>query len=473
MSIFKNFLYNSALTISTYLINFLIFPYISRVLGVDNIGLIGYVDNIINYFILFSTLGIQTVGIREIASVKSNKVKVTEVFNNLISFQITALSIVISIYLIFIFFVPSLSSYKQFLLVGLGKLLFMPLMIEWLFIGYEDFRYITIRSIIIKILYLVSVFIFVRNKSDVFIYFLLTSLSFCINSIVNIISSHKYLILSDFKFSLGPYIKSIIKLGLFLLITSLYSTFNYVYLGSVSLPAQVGFYYTAIKLYDVIMQFFRAYTSVAMPRMSEYVSNNDNISFQRLIDKSYNALFSYTIPMIFMSILLAPFIVKLIAGEGYEQSVVSMRIIIPVMIISGINQINGIQILMPLHKDNVLLITGTLAAIVGIIFNVIFDPSLGAIGASVTVLMSELTGCIGGLYYTIKNKIVKFPTILFFKYLLSSFPYLCIYHLIFLFSWNITFLYLLTIILFAFYFYIQQVYICHNELIFRIINKAN
>ena len=52
MGIKKNFVYNATLTVSQYIIALLIFPYISRIFGVTNIGILGFVDNtlIISFF---------------------------------------------------------------------------------------------------------------------------------------------------------------------------------------------------------------------------------------------------------------------------------------------------------------------------------------------------------------------------------------------------------------------------------------
>ena len=43
----ENVIYNVALTLSTFLINLVLFPYVSRVLGVDYVGKIGFVNNVI------------------------------------------------------------------------------------------------------------------------------------------------------------------------------------------------------------------------------------------------------------------------------------------------------------------------------------------------------------------------------------------------------------------------------------------
>lgn len=79
-SIKKNFIYKSILTLSTYLINLMIFPYVSRVLGVEYVGLVNFVDNTVNYFLLFATMGMSILGIREIAAVKNDYQRKSRIF---------------------------------------------------------------------------------------------------------------------------------------------------------------------------------------------------------------------------------------------------------------------------------------------------------------------------------------------------------------------------------------------------------
>ena len=472
MSVAKNFLYNSAITISTYIVGFLVFPHVSRVLGVSNVGVIGYVDNIINYFILFSTLGLQSVGIREIAATANNPEKSNVVFNQLLSLLIVLLVIASSVFITCVYCVPRLFEYRPYLLVGLGKLIFTPLLIEWLFIGNQDFRYISIRTIVIKFLYLISVFVFVKDKNDTVTYFLLTSISVLLNFVVNSISARRYVKFQPFKYGFGAILRPVIKLGIFTLITSLYSTFNYIYLRNVSTVIQVGLYYTAIKLYDVIMQLFRAYTSVVLPKMSEMIANRKNDECRNQIKRSYDLLFSIGIPVVFVTMLLSPQIIRIIAGEGYEDAIIPMRIIMPIMLIAGLNQINGIQILLPLHKDNVLLITGSLAAIVGVFSNVILDIRYGAMGAAITILLSEIVGCLGGLLYLINKKIVAFPWRNILRYFISSMGYVIISMILGLFRLNYLISFTIGSTLMFIYFFAQQKYICKNDLVTNLAERV-
>lgn len=160
MSIRNNFKYSLILTLSTYLVPLLVFPYISRVLGAERIGAIDTVDGIIDYLVLFSMMGMQALGIREIARHKADKAELQSSFNDL--FWLNAITMVVALVILCFAtcFVPELQQRGRLLLIGSFKLVANLFWIEWFYRGLENFRYITIRSIIVRLLFVASVFYF-------------------------------------------------------------------------------------------------------------------------------------------------------------------------------------------------------------------------------------------------------------------------------------------------------------------------
>lgn len=472
MSITRNFLYNSAITVSTYLIGLVIFPYMTRVLGVDNIGVIGFVDNTINYFVIALTLGANSVGIREIAACQGDKKKCTEVFFSIMSFLLITTVIACTIYTIVIFSIPQFNQYKDYFLIGYIKLLFTPLVIEWLFAGSQDFEYISKRTIIVRLLYAISIWIFVKQKDDVSIYFLLTGLMTVTNSFINIRYARKYIDFKGYVFDAKRFFLPIAKLGLFQIIISFYSTFNYIYLRWVSTEHEVGLYYTSVQIYSVIVGLYSAYSNVVMPRMSELIKQGDTSEAKQLIGKSFNALFSLGIPIVAVVLLFAPLIIRIIAGAGFEDSVAPLMVVMPVLIIAGINQINGTQVLMPLHKDNVLLITASMAAIVGLLGNILFDSKIGALGAALTVLLSESTGCISGYIYSLRKGLFRFPIKELAKNILFTIPYFCLFGVVYLITDNEVIKYGVATFLFIIYFVISQYLVLKNPIVVSIVDRC-
>ena len=244
----KNLAYKGVLTISNYIIGFVTFPYISRVFGVEKLGLINFVDNTINYFLLFATMGIGMLGVREIAAVKNNPSERNKVFSNILGLNLCFTVATLCIYLLVVALVPKLSQYAELFYIGAAKILFSAFLVEWFFTGIEDFKYITLRSVAVKTAYVIAVFVFVRQKEDYVLYFLLTTGIVVVNSIINLLHVRQHINIICSELLKTRYLKSNISLGIYSIMTSMYLTFNVMYLGLVSNNTQVGYYTTAFKL---------------------------------------------------------------------------------------------------------------------------------------------------------------------------------------------------------------------------------
>lgn len=185
MGLKKNVLYSGFLTSSLYVFQFITYPYVSRVLGVSGVGICNFAQTIVHYFILLSTLGITSIGVREIAKCKEDKFKLNKTFSGI--FQVNAIltSLVLVVYVILIEILPQLLPYRRLLYIGVVQIIFNTLSIDWLFKGLENFRYITIRTFWVKILYVISVFAFVRDKDDYDLYYVIIVGSVIINGIIN------------------------------------------------------------------------------------------------------------------------------------------------------------------------------------------------------------------------------------------------------------------------------------------------
>lgn len=389
-SIKKNFAYKSILTVSSYLMAFVTFPYVSRVLGVEILGLVNFVDNTVNYFLLFATMGIALLGVREIAAVKDAPLERDRIFSNILGLNLLFTLGALVIYFLAISLIPQLRQYSKLFYIGGAKILFTTFLVEWFFTGIEHFRYITIRSIIIKILYVIAIFCLIRTPDDYKLYFILTVGVVVSNALVNIAYVRKFVhIRLEYMIS-KKYAKQNLSLGIYSIMTSMYLTFNVMFLGLVSNNTEVGYYTTAYKLYTVVLSLFTAFTNVMLPRMSSLLANGEKERFQQLINKSFTVMSTFSIPLILYCIILTPQIVYVLSGEGYEGAVLPMRIIMPAIFFVGVAQVLAIQILMPMKKDRVLLLVSIVGAILSLFTNFILVPSLESTGTAIVLLSSEV-----------------------------------------------------------------------------------
>ena len=408
-SIKKNFAYKSALTLSSYLMAFITFPYVSRVLGVERIGLVNFVDNTISYFLLFATMGVNLLGVREIAAVKDDPEKRNKVFSNILGLNLLFTLATLLVYILIVSLVPKLNQYSELFYIGSAKILCTAFVMEWFFTGIENFRYITIRSLAIKFLYVLAVFLFVKTRADYRLYFVLTMGTVVVNAAVNSIYIRRFVRIRGRDLVDFRYLKQNAVLGIYSVMTSMYLTFNVMYLGLVSDNIQVGYYTTAFKVYTVILGLFSAFTNVMLPRMSALLAEGEKDRFQKLVDKSFRAMCTFSIPMIVCSVILAPQIIYVLSGPGYEGAIMPMRIIMPAALFVGIAQVLAIQILTPMKRDKVLFTASVIGACVSIIINILVIAHLQSIGSALVLLCSEITVTITYIIYVLKHKLAIIP----------------------------------------------------------------
>ncbi len=423
----RNILFKGILTFSNYIIGFVTFPYITRILGPSNFGLVNFAQNTVDYFLLFAAMGINTIGTREIAAVKDDPVKRSHVYSSILGTNVFFTIITLAIFFILIGIIPRFHEHRELFYIGSAKIVFSLFIVEWLFTGTENFRYITIRSLIIRLIYVISVFLFIKSPEDYLLYFILTTGVVVINSIINFVYSRKFVSLIWKSFKKGQFIKSNIRLGIYSIMTSMYITFNVMYLGLVSSDTEVGYYSTAVKLYFVAVSLFSAFTAVMMPRMSALRANNEKEQVQKYIIKSFRLIFLIASPIIIISEFFSTDIIVLLSGYGYDPSVLPMRIIMPALFLVWISQVLAFQTLIPLRKDNILLISSLIGGGLAILLNILITPRLQATGTAITLLSCEFAVTGFYMWYTVKKRIINFPDYSeWLKAVLFALPYIII-----------------------------------------------
>ncbi len=407
-SIKRNVAYKFLLTVSTYIMGFITFPYISRVFGVEKLGLVNFVDNTVNYFLLFATMGISLLGVREIATVKNSREECSKVFSSILGLNFVFTAATLAVYFVLVACVPKLSQYSQLFYIGSAKILFTSFLIEWFFTGIENFRYITLRSLLIKTLYIASIFIFVKRQDQYPLYFILTVATVVVNAIINIVYARKYVDIVPKELFSFKYLGSNVTLGINSIVTSMYLTFNVMYLGFVASNTQVGYYTAAFKLYSVILAFFSAFTSVMLPRMSALHTGGEQETFQKLISKSLSVVIALSAPIIIYTEMMAPQIIDLLSGAGYEGAVLPMRIIMPAILFVGIAQVLVVQLLIPLKKDSLLLKVYILSALVGLAINIFAVHKIQSVGSAIVLLTAEGLAALLFILYVRRNRLADF-----------------------------------------------------------------
>jgi O-antigen/teichoic acid export membrane protein len=368
------------------------------VLGVEKIGVCNFVDSIINYFVLFSMLGIAPYSIREIAKCRDDINRRNCVFSNLIVINLIGTVVALVALIGCTLWLPAFHPYKEFLGIGAMKLVFHMFLIEWFFQGLQKFKYITIRSVIIRSIYILLIFIFVDSKEDAIVYYSLTAITTIVNAFINWNYSRNYRKLSFDHINLRLFIMPVLAFGYYRVLTSMYTTFNVVFLGFTSGDVEVGFFSTATKLYTIIMSVFSAFTAVMVPKVSELLVQGNQVRLQEIANKTFSMLIVISLPIIIFSLFFANDIILILSGKGYEGAYTPFRIVIFLLLIIGMEQIAIQQFLMASNSNSSILKVSTTGAAVGITLNLLITPRLGAIGSAIAWGASETAVLIVGLY---------------------------------------------------------------------------
>lgn len=398
-------------------------PYITRILGAENLGKVDYVNSIIQYFILFTELGIPNYGIREIARTRDNEHERTKTVIELGIILVVTTTIG---YITLFFLLNSISGFKELktlILIMSTWILFNNIGFEWFYQGIENQIYITIRFIAIRLIVIVLMFLFVKNPSDYVTYGIIIVLMNSGSNILNLINIRKYLSFKKIKLKnlkLLKHLKPVLIIFAASLSVSIYLQLDVVMLGNIN-DEIVAYYTVPNKLIRFVKTFVITLGTVLVPRISNCIKNNDTENYKKYVNYSLKYILMISIPSVIGIFLLADNIIFIMAGEKFIQSILTMRILVFILFIVGIAYFLGFQILYPHGLERYYTYSVTIAAIINFIFNYIMIPKYYQNGAAVGTIIAELTGVLMMLYFTrnyLKN--IEFYNLKNLKYFISA-----------------------------------------------------
>lgn len=421
-SLKKNILYNSIQVASNLIFPLITFPYVTRIFGPDNLGLFNYITSIVGYFTLFASFGFPLYGTREIAQVKNEPQQLQNTSNAIFTANvISCLSIYILYFFSVMLFVEDTNNEKLLLYLILGLSILMScLSLNWFYQGIEDFKYITTRSICIKIISIICLFAFVKNQDDLLPYAILTIAGTCGNNILNLIHIKKY---TKLRFTLKDCWKhtkgaSVLFLGT--IAVSLYTNLNSVMVGALGTMAAVAYFVTGNRLVQILMSVLNTITSTIIPRMSYLVGKGDDAQALTIQRKSLNLILYLSIPMTFGMIALAEPIILIFGGNEFLPSIKVMQILAPLLIIITISGFLGHQVLIPLRLEKYGNYCVIIGASVNLILNFFLIKSFAEVGVAISVLIAEAVVTIMHFIFARKHTKLKPTDFIPYKSIIAS-----------------------------------------------------
>lgn len=410
-SLRTNYLLNLVNTLSGLIFPLITFPYASRILLADGIGQIQFFQGIITYISLCTALGIPLYAIREIARVKSDKILCSKTTVEILLLHSLLTLIGYIIVMILISTVTEIQvNIPLFLLLSI-HLLFYAIGVLWFYQGIEDFKYITIRAILIRLFSLICLFIFIKNRSDLFYYAVISIVAEVGSNLFNFIRLRKYINIRQLHLKeLKPlrHLRPALKIFAMNLVISIYINLDSVMLGFMKNEMAVGYYTASTRITKSILGIVQSLGTVLLPRFTNLISNNRMNEFRMLTDKAICFTLGISLPLAVGLMFMAAPLIHLFCGTEFEPAILTMRIMAPVIFFISLSGIMCWQILFPLDKEKLVVYATAVGAVFNFVLNLILIPSYAQYGAGIATSIAECAVTILAVVFARRYICIKF-----------------------------------------------------------------
>ena len=393
-----NFIMNFILTGSRFL-----FPLISRVLLSEGNGKIAFAVSAAGYFSMIAALGIPTYGIRVCAQVKDDKDKLSRTVQELFLIHFIMTAIALACFILCIWIIPEFYEEKSLFLVEAAGILLSVFGMEWLFQALEQYSYITIRSLVFKILSIILMFFCVHQESDYVKYSAISVFSVAGSNLFNVTQIRKYVSIKKYEhLQLKKHLKPVLILFSQSMVISVYTNLDTVMLGFMREDSQVGYYNAAVKLKGILTSLVSSLSSVLLPRMSYYYKQEKIKEYKELALKALNFTIFISVPLSMYFSFYASDCLEFLAGKAFLPAAAAMRFIVIAVVPIGITGVLGIQVLISEGKEKYVLYSVIGGAVTDCILNLLWIPQYGAAGAALATTAAECVVLLVQCLYTRK-----------------------------------------------------------------------
>lgn len=385
-----NMLLNTIKGIMGIIFPLLSFPYVSKILGVENLGRYNFAYSIVSYFLLLAGLGINTYAIREGARIRDNYNEFNEFVNEMFSINIISTGVSYILFIILLLLIPQLHGYSVLLVILSIQMIFRVIGIDWVYTIYEDYIYITTRSIIFQCLSLLLLFTIVKSPRDLNLYSCISVIASVGSNVLNYFHSRKYCHVHwTTRINWKKHLKPIMILFAMSVTVTIYVSSDTTILGFICGDAAVGIYSVSTKIYSIVKTILSSILVVSIPSLSSLLVKSDKKEFNYIAADIYSTLLSLLVPCIVGIISLRREIVCVIADISYIRASTSLALLSIALFFCMCAWFWGQAILVPLKLEKEVFRITLISAFVNILLNFILIPIFWENAAALTTIIAE------------------------------------------------------------------------------------
>lgn len=428
-SIIHNIVAKGSLDLFNTLLPILVTPYVYRVMGSFYMGSIEYMITLFTYFSMLGMLGIYNYGLRSISSNRHNIEKVRYVYKNLFVIGLISNSICIAAYIVFLHFLVSNPIVKTLGFIYCGNLVAQLFYVEWVNEGFEEFKFITLKTVIIRTLSVIAIFVLVKNESNAKLYVIIQSLVCILNYLVSFIYAQKRIRLSVRKLFTDLHLREFIGPLLVILILRntgiLYTVTDRTMLGYFTGTDNVALFSIGQKIVEICKTLVLSVVFATLPRLALYLKDEPE-KYQQGLNRILRLVIALIVPVGMGLFLLSKDVIWIFGGDQFLGGVPAMRIFSLRVIFLAVESILYNQILFLHGKERIILKYNLICGVLNVTLNFLIINHLTPVTAVLTTWISEIVFEILMLHYIHRNIPIKLGLFKFanLKYVILSMTFI-------------------------------------------------
>lgn len=402
----QNYIYNVAYQLLIILTPIITAPYLTRVLGADNLGIYSYVNSSGSIITTISLLGIYAYGTRQTAYVRDDQNKLTQTFweLELVRFILGTIGTII-----YFMYMRINKSYSFYFFLFFPYIIAQFLDCSWIYVGLEDMKPAVMKNFVTKLINVIGIFLFVRDKNDVWIYIFMLAITTLIANISIYTQLYKYILgPKEIKRIKWQILLNHIKGSFYLFLPQVASLF-YLQVDKVMIEwftgttAQISFYDQAEKIINIPLALITVLSSVMMPRIANEFKKNNYAKIDALLLKSGQFSLLLAFPLMVGLFVISKQFIPWYLGEEYNPTTQAMMILAPIVLFNSLSSLSGAQYFTATNQIGILMRAYVSAAIINVIVNTFLIPKYGYVGAAIATVSSSFISVFVQYHYLTKQ----------------------------------------------------------------------
>ena len=432
-----NYLWNLAFQVFLIIVPLITTPYVSRVLGSDGIGKFSFSSSIVYYFGLFAMVGFSYYAQREAAKYKEDKYNQSKIFWEIMILKSISTVLAVVAYLGLIFS-NALKDYNTLLFIYTLNVISVLFDTTFIFQANDDFKNITLRNFIVRLIMVVLIFVLVRTPDDLWIYTLLNAGGTILSTLIMIPFLGKYIVRVKTKdLNIVKHIKPTLRLFIPTIAISIYVMLDKTMIG-LMVPGETtvivdgvevvkkvsdlenGYYEQAEKIVKLVTTVITSLSIVMISKNVEFVQKHDEEGLKNNVYKAVRFTLMLGIPMTLGLICIATNFSPWFFGPGYEKVPYLIMILSIIVISIGLSGVFGIQYMVAVGRDKAFTIIVTSGAILNFVINLILVKYMYSYGVAISTAVVETLIAVADIIYLRKVLSIKRMIKDSYKYVISG-----------------------------------------------------